>query len=128
MLGKKLWMEVITKVDAEMVQKEEILATTTQEIPITTLEAIMTTTTIGGVVMVMLTEVVEPGATIQQAQVDHLQMVVAAMILVDPQEVPLAQVVLGGQVLLMVLVDQEGMDLDLSTQLSLVLIEFSPSL
>ena len=120
MIGKKLWMEAITKVVTEMVQEEEILATTTQEIPITTLEATMTTTTIGGVVMVMLTEVVEPGATIQQAQVDHLQMVVAVMILVDPQEVPLAQVALGGQVLLMVLVDQEEMDLDLFTQLSLV--------
>ena len=79
----------------------------------------MTTTTIGGVVMVMLTEVAEPGATIQQAQVDHLQMVVAVMIPEDLQEVLLAQVVLGDQVLLEALEDQE-MDLDLFTQLSLV--------
>ena len=121
-------MEVITKMATELVQVEEILVSIIQEIPTTTLETktttiTTTTTTTEGVVMAMLTEMVEQMATTQQAQVDHLQMVETVMILVGLPGDLLAQVDQGGQILLdlvvlegMDLVVLEGMDLALFIQ------------
>ena len=121
-------MEVITRVVTELVQVEEILVPIIQEIPTTTLEfktttITTTTTTTEGVVMAMLTEMVEQMATTQQAQVDHLQMVETVMILVGPPGDLLVQADQGGQILLdlvvlegMDLVVLEGMDLALFIQ------------